>query len=281
MFREATGQSTGSQQQQQQPQQQPRTTSNATPPSRPPQPGQYRPAPTNQPNAGQRFPPQYAQQQQQYRPAPSSSTPRPQASRPPQPSSSSRTTTPRPTPSKPTPRPPSPPVPTINSLVALPTSYISTLSIGTLKAILYENHVKVDFSQILEKGELARRVAELVREERKRLERQARAEEAEAAAEAAKANGHLVPPDATVVGGEGGDDVHSEGEGGRKSSDQPRAPAVPTGPQATPERDGLCVVCQDAEAQLAVVDCGHLAMCADCSKLVMATSRECPLCRTR
>ena len=36
-------------------------------------------------------------------------------------------------------------------LVALPTSYLSTLSIGTLKAILYENHVKVDFKQVLEK----------------------------------------------------------------------------------------------------------------------------------
>lgn len=118
----------------------------------------------------------------------------------------------------------------------------------------------------------------MVREERKRLERQARAEEAEAAAEAARANGHLVPPDANGVAE--GEDHPSDGEG-RKSTDQPRAPAVPTGPQATPERDGLCVVCQDAEAQLAVVDCGHLAMCADCSKLVMATSRECPLCRTR
>lgn len=37
------------------------------------------------------------------------------------------------------------------SLVALPTSYLSSLSIGTLKAILYENHVKVDFKQVLEK----------------------------------------------------------------------------------------------------------------------------------
>ena len=35
---------------------------------------------------------------------------------------------------------------------------------------------------------------------------------------------------------------------------------VPTGPMPEIDR-GLCVVCQDAEATLAVVDCGHLAMC--------------------
>jgi len=47
------------------------------------------------------------------------------------------------------------------------------------------------------------------------------------------------------------------------------------------ERTGLCVVCQDDEANIAIVDCGHLAMCRGCSDMVMASSRECPLCRTR
>lgn len=47
------------------------------------------------------------------------------------------------------------------------------------------------------------------------------------------------------------------------------------------ERSGLCVICQDEEANIAIVDCGHLAMCRSCSELVMASSRECPLCRTR
>jgi len=47
-----------------------------------------------------------------------------------------------------------------------------------------------------------------------------------------------------------------------------------------PERTGLCVICQDEEAIMAVVDCGHLAMCKECSDGVMSTSRACPLCRT-
>jgi len=50
---------------------------------------------------------------------------------------------------------------------------------------------------------------------------------------------------------------------------------------ATLERTGLCVICQDEEANIAIVDCGHLAMCRGCSDLVMNSSRECPLCRTR
>ena len=71
-------------------------------------------------------------------------------------------------------------------------------------------------------------------------------------------------------------------------------------PPTSVERSGLCVVCQDEEvrlfhsfenvppnntlclqANIVVVDCGHLAMCRGCSDLVMNTSRECPLCRTR
>ncbi|KAI0070110.1 hypothetical protein K474DRAFT_1693911 [Panus rudis PR-1116 ss-1] len=71
----------------------------------------------------------------------------------------------------------------------------------------------------------------------------------------------------------------------------PKAPASPT-PRGTMsaqaqqmashlERTGLCVICQDEEANIAVVDCGHLAMCRNCSDLIMKTTKECPLCRTR
>ncbi|KAJ7902679.1 hypothetical protein B0H14DRAFT_1143016 [Mycena olivaceomarginata] len=45
------------------------------------------------------------------------------------------------------------------------------------------------------------------------------------------------------------------------------------------ERTGLCIICQDEEATMAAVDCGHLAMCSGCSVVVMASSRKCPLCR--
>lgn len=197
--------------------------------------------------------------------------PSPQPVRPPAGSFAPRaatTSAPRPK-ASPQPRPPSPPVPSILSLVALPQSYIASLSIGTLKAILYENHVKVDFSQVLEKTELVRRVQMLVAEERKRLERQRAAEEAEEAEERGAAG--RVSADGEPVGRTDSPDLPAGGD----------AIPVPTGPKASVERDGLCVVCQDQEAVFANIDCGHLCMCPDCSKLVMATTRECPMCRTR
>jgi hypothetical protein len=103
----------------------------------------------------------------------------------------------------------------------------------------------VDFSQVLEKGELVNRVMELIVDERKRLERQRLEEEREA-------------------GGNGNVENGSRTEGLEENTNGERegeAKRVPTGPVAEVER-GLCVVCQDEEATLAVVDCGHLAMCA-------------------
>lgn len=135
--------------------------------------------------------------------------------------------------------------------------------------------------------ELINRVSELITAERKRLERQRYEEERQQAGEAAQG----------AAASNGGSTPTEEGENGSSSTET--KPAIPTGPMPDIER-GLCVVCQDEEATLAVVDCGHLCMCArkftcschpgteiarltrtDCSDLIMATSRECPLCRTR
>ncbi|WWD01638.1 hypothetical protein V866_008583 [Kwoniella sp. B9012] len=249
----------------------PSSTPTPAPRPRPPPPTQARPPPQNQqyyrpPPSNQNYyrppPPQ-----NHYRPPPPSQpaqpTPRPaQQARPP--------TTPKPQAS---PAPPPPPVPTILSLVSLPKSYLSSLSIGTLKAILYENHVRVDFKQVLEKEQLIDRVNELIIDERKRLERQRIEEErlsAGLSAPAPTVNGDTPSEEAEA-------DVDANGDG---PEDKNKNKKVPTGPMPEIDR-GLCVVCQDEEATLAVVDCGHLCMCAHCSDLIMATSQECPLCRTR
>jgi len=73
-------------------------------------------------------------------------------------------------------------------------------------------------------------------------------------------------------------------QGKDASADSAKPSPLPPKAQAmaaTLERTGLCVICQDEEANIAIVDCGHLAMCRGCSDLVMNSSRECPLCRTR
>ncbi|KAJ6510399.1 hypothetical protein C8R45DRAFT_963989 [Mycena sanguinolenta] len=47
------------------------------------------------------------------------------------------------------------------------------------------------------------------------------------------------------------------------------------------ERPGHCAICREEEAIMAPIDCGHLAMCRQCSDGVMNTSRLCPICRQR
>lgn len=89
-----------------------------------------------------------------------------------------------------------------------------------------------------------------------------------------------------------------------KATPAPAPAPAPPKPAPLPhvmERSGLCVVCQDADANMALVDCGyvdflwaahsiiliflnifrHLALCKTCSDLIWSTTRECPLCRTR
>jgi len=84
--------------------------------------------------------------------------------------------------------------------------------------------------------ELIGRVAELITAERKRLERQRYEEERLAQGDSA----------AAAAAASAGEDAHSH------VTDKAQ---VPTGPMPEIER-GLCVVCQDEEATLAVVDCG-------------------------
>ena len=150
--------------------------------------------------------------------------------------------------------------------------------------MLYENHVRVDFKQVLEKcvdssvslrarnrganhrTELVNRVDELIRDERKRLERQRIEEEREAALANGTAPAATAAASASTTGtGEGNGEDKGEGEGssGESSGEagenaevkKNAAKAVPTGPPPEIDR-GLCVVCQDEEATLAVVDCG-------------------------
>ncbi|PIL23499.1 transporter [Ganoderma sinense ZZ0214-1] len=256
--------------------------------------------------------------QHQYRPPPQQA-PRPsQTSTPPRPTPSSRpdqlnvppqaSTRPRAS-SASSPRaasssPPRPVVvPSIDQLLAMSNEQVAALSIGSLKEILFKNHVTARL--IVEKGELVSRVKTLVEEERVERERKAREQEAERQYEAQMRTAREASSSSPVPS-----PAPTESrEGVQMPVPQPAAPAGPAFPRAessssppkrvvTPqptstlppnaqamasrlERTGLCVICQDEEANIAVVDCGHLAMCRECSDLIMNSTRECPLCRTR
>ncbi|KAJ6510392.1 hypothetical protein C8R45DRAFT_1050246 [Mycena sanguinolenta] len=150
--------------------------------------------------------------------------------------------------------------------------------------ILFTNHVAPGV--VLEKSDL-------VNKERRQRERQRLAEEAEEQARieqqrvmmeqfARQQQEREDREQAAANAAAGGTPAEGRESGPTPSTSVP--PPLPPKAQAMAshlERTGLCVICQDEEANIAIVDCGHLAMCRDCSDLVMGSSRECPLCRTR
>ncbi|KAH9939543.1 hypothetical protein B0H21DRAFT_825125 [Amylocystis lapponica] len=192
-------------------------------------------------------------------------------------------------------------VPTLDELLALPDGALGALPVGALKAVLFQNHVNARL--VVEKAELVERVHTLVAAERAERGRKAAEEEAERVAleearrererEAAGQGADAMDVDVDEDEDGEGDEVRMQEDA---SADAP--PLPPKGATAPPpaasrlspsaqamashlERTGLCVICQDEEANIAIVDCGHLAMCRPCSELIMNSSRECPLCRTR
>jgi len=177
---------------------------------------------------------------------------------------------------------------------------IGSLSISALKAILFINHVNA--GMILEKGDLVAKVKVLAADERRERERQRAIEEQEEAERVERQRALLEQFRVQREREEGARHDHGENaaseprgennnvepsgaDGQRDGSDISTTPPPPPpktrGTAADLERTGLCVICQDEEANIAIVDCGHLALCRGCSELIMASSRECPLCRTR
>jgi len=169
----------------------------------------------------------------------------------------------------------------------MPNSALGSLSIGALKAILFTNHVNAGL--ILEKSDLVNKVRTLVEDERRERERQRMVEEVEEAerierqrelleehnwgtrerqgrAEAERSqayyHGRVMEEDegdwaAPRRSNQGMDGVG--GSGSMSTSSPPRAPHV-RGTAMTLERTGLCVICQDDEANIAIVDCGYVLM---------------------
>ncbi|KAA1472084.1 hypothetical protein DENSPDRAFT_777654 [Dentipellis sp. KUC8613] len=194
------------------------------------------------------------------------------------------------------------PPPTLDALLAMSDEDIARLSISTLKSVLFQNHVNARL--LLEKGELVARVKTLIDNERRERARDAaiRAREEEEANARAEENRLRVEQEArerteleraraesaaSAGNAEAGEHVHPDVPAQTTPSvppaSTPAPPPVAPSPSAIAalERDGLCVICQDEEANIAIVDCGHLAMCRACSELIMSSTRECPLCRTR
>ena len=161
----------------------------------------------------------------------------------------------------------------------MPDAAVQKLSISALKAVLFRNHVNT--GMVVEKAELVAKVRTLVADERQEREAAARRQEEddrelmEALAESRREHeealarqGAAAPEE--VQGGDAPAPASAEpqeelaGQEGTAAPAQPAEPK-PAAPKMTPkaqamaahlERTGLCVICQDEEANIAIVDCG-------------------------
>jgi len=167
----------------------------------------------------------------------------------------------------------------------MPEDGLSKLSTGTLKSVLFQNHVNARL--LLEKPELVARVIALIDDERRERAREAairaREEEEVIAQQRARMEEHRerdeqarreieerekaeraaveqVERDDTNVGNDDSSSNNNSSNGQRTDPPLsiPKAPSF-NSMASTPERNGLCVVCQDEEANIAVVDCGYVS----------------------
>jgi len=138
---------------------------------------------------------------------------------------------------------------------------------------------------ILEKSELVKKVVDLVEDERRERERMRLAEEQEEQERIERQRQMMEGFEKEKKAREEREEEERKKQGHEAESSASTGfaavPQAPPKPPAFTERAGLCVVCQDEEANIAIVDCGHLAMCRGCCDAIMDSTRECPLCRTR
>ncbi|KAJ8517908.1 hypothetical protein ONZ45_g4922 [Pleurotus djamor] len=169
--------------------------------------------------------------------------------------------------------PPPPPPPDLNELLSMTDDSIAALSIGSLKSILFRNHVVA--RGIIEKAELVKKVRDLVDNERRVRERAEIQRQMEEQAEQERIQQMIAEEERCRREQEGAqetgngetaspsDDASVDADGDSKMEGAAKPIPKPT-PSTTPskahisafERNGLCVICQDEEANIAIVDCG-------------------------
>jgi hypothetical protein len=144
---------------------------------------------------------------------------------------------------------------------------ISHMSISALKTVLFQNHVNA--RMLLEKSDLVARVRALLGDERHERAREAtiharEEEEIIARQHAMKEEQRLREERARQAR----EQMHRDNSADAARDGQHFEPKLPPPPMmgtsADLERNGLCVVCQDEEANIAIVDCGYVLTVLKC-----------------
>ena len=135
-------------------------------------------------------------------------------------------------------------------------------NVATLKGILQANHVNARL--ILEKSELIDKVLTLIETERRERAREQAIHEAEERAmrEQQRYRQEQLRAEAErrvqETASQGAHPATARSPPPDRSASPRPSPNVATG---YVERDGLCVVCQDEDANVAIVDCGYVYCC--------------------
>ena len=155
---------------------------------------------------------------------------------------------------------------------------IRSLSILSLKALLFSNHVNFNATMVLKKSDLVERVLQLVENEKAARDRARRANEEEAE-QTREADRESIQQE---VEGEHAEHEHEREEHDQGEDDEAVAdhneeregslsPNLQSGSSSSPtlrtpstkasfsDRNGLCVVCQEDEADIVIVDCGYVS----------------------
>ena len=166
------------------------------------------------------------------------------------------------------------PPPNLEQLVEMNTESIGSLSISALKSILFTNHVTT--GQILEKGDLVQKVLVLVENEKAERVRQRQMEEREEMERLQRAMETMHGTEEGTEGWSSRDrdqqanesEMHSDipvNNSDRGNEDHPHSSSTPAAspPQSKPpgpifDRPGMCVICQDEDANIAIIDCGYV-----------------------
>ena len=171
------------------------------------------------------------------------------------------------------------------------TDSIGSLSISALKSILFTNHVTT--GQILEKSDLVKKVLVLVDNEKaervrqRQMQEREEMEELQRAMETMQGTNHFgldmedqeadwqqdededqqaneSRPDIDVPIHRN-DEESRNNEGGRNETSHSRSSSTPAASPPIPkvtgsslERQGMCVICQDEDANIAIIDCGYV-----------------------
>ena len=73
--------------------------------------------------------------------------------------------------------------------------------------------------------------------------------------------------------------VHLQEVAARSAKDAAGTLAQKAGAATEPPESATCVICLNAEPTHLLAPCGHQCVCAACCKMVLARTRQCPVCR--